>query len=198
MDNGIENKEQQSQSIVGRMETILKKASKPDQKTNSCDVDFKSRVERDCQVKLAVAYDESKMPTDSEPFCLVPEEKDFAFPVYIIFPSAMGSKDTVTSPYGRQRSDVIGEDNKLYSIRNFYFFSKDGKSRKYEEVMRITEENQTLEESAKDWGVELDGIRKLEVIPDPKDSRYVDLKPEDYKHILDVLEEIEVGLMVQN
>lgn len=101
----------------------------------------------------------------------------------------------VTSPYGKTENQVVGPDGKLYFIENIYFLGKNDTATKLEKITCDTQDGAKLEKSLKDWEIDPNKVKRVEFIPDEKDSRHVELQEEDYMLIEDALRQIDVGNM---
>lgn len=117
---------------------------------------------------------------------------DFTQPFYHLVYFNQIKKHLVTSPYGSFPENIIGLDNRLYTVNNLYFFSAEGKARKLE---LIFEDDLLSNEEVRDR--ELDGAQRVSFIPQEEDSRYVDLEPGDYEKIDYLLTQAETGEFVE-
>lgn len=113
--------------------------------------------------------------------------KKFSFPCYIFQVWSYSTPIEVATPYGVLPGKIIGADNSVYFFDNIYFFNKKGEATKYEQIVGP--------------GFERDddnNLRKIEITPSEKDSRYVPMDQEDYGKIENALNRIEAGKLIES
>lgn len=186
----------ENKSIFERIAGILEKKSVPDKELNIIYGTLHNILNPDLMVDMGVAYDKTATDTATEDFTSIPQ--GLQFPI-CFFKDWRQQEETMimTTPYGPLSSFAIGEDGWPYMFVNIYFFSQNGQAKKFEQIVRAGLDNQSLEEAFSWLGWDRDRTARLNFTPKEEDSRYVDLKREDYDKINKILKQIESGEYIQ-
>lgn len=121
---------------------------------------------------------------DTEEASLLPFKRpyniDLSFPAYI---STFLDNSLCTTPYGELPQVVVGSDNNMYLLSNYYIVTAGGQAVKYEEIIK--------DESA----LEIDKAvtQKVGFTPSEEDSRIVPFSENDYEKLSSLLMQIEAG-----
>lgn len=145
---------------------------------------------------LGVAYSRGYIEEYHAALEILPES--FNFPLYIIKQYAhLNLHDdapmTVSSPYGKLPSDIIGKNGLWYILGNYYCINSFGQGAKIEDITEMGR----IENEFEDSGELREAQRKLtrvNFVPSEEHSRVVPLTPEDYQKVNKMLKDIDVGL----
>lgn len=145
---------------------------------------------------IGVAYDPESAKADMDYFINIPE--GFNTPAFLFKSWEIGDySERVTTPYGVQNAYVIGADNKIYYLGNTYFFNKDGKAVKHEEVYNMSDTWESSPEEIEEtiekvWGSKPPtNLTRVDFIPKVEDSRDVGLEKGDYEKVWGILKQIQ-------
>lgn len=192
MEDKFEQKEdfqEENRLIVQKIEKIITNTEKTGNILESWkEVWLYGREGSKKSIFLQVAYDESDLT-----LLLGFSPKEFSYPRYVFDVFDYDLRNSrFTTPYGILPGYVIGADNHLYTLANYYFFGGEGKAVKLERVDDEGDKSANFRflQDLKEEGVE---VSTVEFTPSRDDSRYTQLSAEDYELIESVLQQIEAG-----
>ncbi|MDO8570382.1 MAG: hypothetical protein Q7R97_02255 [Candidatus Daviesbacteria bacterium] len=111
------------------------------------------------RLNLSIAYSPKVKRGGYGDLDSLPPHLKMRFPLIGVFDFDCDRPEQVTTPFGALPRYIIGSDDKLYTIQNYYFLNFQGQAVKVEEVSQAQGENQTLEEALNDFGDEGDIVR---------------------------------------
>lgn len=191
-------------SIVGRIHTIVKKMDH----VNGQDRDIleksrayvlSGRTRRESSAFIHIYCGEVKEGDLSYVFTsedLRGVPVDFNFPITAISCSSDSPRgNLVTTPYGVfTGGTIIGKDNLVYGFSNDYFFNQIGRALKKEQVGGGYNPEEEFDGILSYIGENLRrGAKRVNFIPNPDDSRCVELLGGDYEKLGQLLWRIENG-----
>lgn len=104
----------------------------------------------------------------------------------------------VTTRHGTLPSQfIVDSDNNLYYVNNAYLFDTNGKASKYEEIIKHSRPNETLEDTLKGKHLDPNVIKSVSLALSKEDSRHAQLEIRDYRVVLSTLAGVEIGAFTQ-